>query len=210
MRPYLIVIAGGSGSGKTYFAGHLMASLGKDRSILLCHDLYYRDLSHLPPSARGQVDFDDPAQLETSLLVEHLDLLKKGEAIQIPQYNFTTHCRREGTRQVEPRPFILLEGVLVLAEAEIRSRADLRIFVDSPEEVRLQRRLQRDLSERGRTRESILRQWTDTVLPMHRRFVGPSRQMAHLVVRSDSDLPGIAVLLARGLLGAKSPFIPHT
>ena len=179
--PLVVGIAGGSGSGKSRISAALETAL-TPRLVRLQHDSYYRDLSALPPEERRAFNFDHPDALETELLLEHLDRLRAGQPVQIPEYDFSTHTRAPTTRTVRPAPVLLIEGIMVLHEPELRARMDLRIFVDAPPDIRLIRRLKRDLEERGRSPAQTMTQYLETVRPMHRRFVEPSRESAHLIV----------------------------
>ncbi|MDX1494926.1 MAG: uridine kinase [Longimicrobiales bacterium] len=181
-RPVVVGIAGGSASGKTAVARKVVGTLGAERTALVPHDAYYRDLSHLPLEERRRVNVDHPDSLETALLVEHLDLLLAGQPVEIPCYDYSSHVRLPERRRVEPAPVVVVEGILVLADEELRRRMDLSVFVDVPEEERLARRLRRDVEERGRTPESVREDHEWRVQPMHREFVGPSRAWADIVV----------------------------
>jgi len=178
----VIGIAGGSGSGKTTVLRKIVEAFGPAYIAVLEHDAYYRDLSHLPFEERVQVNFDHPDALETELLRAHLDALLAGKPIEKPVYNFTTHTRAPYTIRVEPRPVIILEGILVLAEPLLRERMDIKLYVDAPDDVRLIRRIRRDMEERGRTIESILAQYERTVRPMHLEFVEPSKRLADVII----------------------------
>ncbi len=178
----VIGIAGGSGSGKTTIAQALAADLGADNVALILHDSYYRDLSHLSLEKRVEVNYDHPDSLETELLAEHLASMLRDEAIDKPLYDFAIHNRRPETECVEPRPVILVEGVLVLADPGLRELMNLKIFVDTDADIRFMRRLDRDIEERGRTRSSVFEQYLSTVKPMHERFVEPSKAWADLVI----------------------------
>ncbi len=181
-QPLVIGIAGGSGSGKTTVAQALVERVGPQHVALLPHDAYYRDFSHLPPEERAQVNYDHPDSLETSLLVEHIRQLRAGRAIERPVYDFTRHARRAETVRVEPRPIILVEGILIFAEPELRRLLDIKIYVDTDADLRFIRRLLRDVEERGRTVESVIRQYLTTVRPMHLEFVEPSKRYADIIV----------------------------
>ena len=180
--PVFIGIAGGTGSGKTTVARTIYDCVGAGRIEWVSHDSYYRDFAHLSPDERHHINFDHPDSLETELLVEHLDRLIRNEAVQVPNYDFTTHARRTETRSVEPRRVVIVEGILVLAEPEIRKRIDIKIFVDTPPDIRFLRRLQRDISERGRSVASVIEQYLTTVRPMHEEFVEPSKRYADLII----------------------------
>ncbi len=180
--PLVIGIAGGSGSGKTTVAQQILQRVGEDRIAFLQHDSYYKDLSHLSPEQRARVNFDHPDSLETDLLVQHIQMLRRGEAVRVPVYDFTTHTRRPETIRVEPRGLILVEGILVFVEKALRDLFDLKIFVDTDADIRFIRRLQRDIRERGRTMESVIQQYLSTVRPMHLEFVEPSKRYADVII----------------------------
>ncbi|MBL8737181.1 MAG: uridine kinase [Planctomycetes bacterium] len=180
--PFAVAIAGGSGSGKTSLTRALVGLLGQDRCAVLDHDSYYRDLSHLPPATRAETNFDHPESLESELMAEHVRALRAGRAVERPVYDFSVHTRTHATRRVEPRPIIVCEGILLLAVPELRDAFDLRVYVDTPPDVRALRRVQRDIVERGRTVESVVLQYLETVRPMHERFVEPARETADLVL----------------------------
>jgi uridine kinase len=183
----VVGVAGGTGAGKTTLARTLAEQLGEDRVLQLQHDAYYRDRRDLSPEARGRLNFDHPDALETPLLIAHLQALRAGRPVEIPVYDFTAHARRASTRHVEPRPLILLEGILILCDAALREAMDLRVYVDTDDDVRLIRRLERDLRERGRTRETVMEQYQGSVKPMHREFVEPSRRFADLIVPGGAE-----------------------
>jgi len=180
-------LAGGSGAGKTTLVDGLTSRLGGDASVLW-FDEYYHDLAHLPPEQRAVVNFDHPDSLDEVLLVEHLDGLLAGRPVDVPVYDFATHTRTGRTRRVDPRPVVVVDGILVLAVPAVRERLDLAVFVDAPVEVRLARRMDRDVRERGRTVASVRAQFEATVAPMHDAFVGPSAEHADLRVDGTGDL----------------------
>ena len=180
--PVIIGLAGGTGSGKTTVANAIMAKVGAQRIAALPHDAYYRDLPHIPLSQHGAPNFDHPDSLETSLLIEHLQELKAGRAIQLPVYDFTTHARTGGAVPIEPKPVIMVEGILIFAEPALRALFDMKIFVDTDADLRFIRRLQRDVAERGRTPNSVIAQYLATVRPMHLEFVEPSKRYADLII----------------------------
>lgn len=181
-RPIIIGVAGGTGSGKTTVAMRILERVGAEHVAYIPHDAYYRDLSHLPPEERKQVNFDHPDSLETELLIEHLRRLRAGEPVEIPVYDFTTHTRTDRTRRVDPAPVILVEGILVFVEPALREMFDVKLFVDTDADIRLIRRLQRDVQERGRTFESVIEQYLRTVRPMHLEFVEPSKRYADVII----------------------------
>lgn len=181
-RAILIGIAGGSGAGKTTFLEGILERVGEERVAYVHHDSYYRDLSHLSPTERDKVNFDHPDALETDLLIEHLKRLQGGEAVDMPVYNFTTHTRRPETRRLEPKPVILLEGILILYDKALREMMDIKIYVDTDVDLRLIRRLKRDTEERSRTMQSVIDQYEKTVRPMHIAFVEPSKRYANFII----------------------------
>jgi len=182
MRPLVIGIAGGTGSGKSTVARNLAAGLPAGVLSLLDHDSYYRDRKDLPFAERAQLNYDHPDSLETELLVEHLGRLRNGEAVEVPLYDFTTHTRRIETRRVEPTPVIVVEGILVLQNSGLRSKLDIKIFVDTDADIRVFRRIRRDLEQRARSFDSVRDQYYSTVRPMHLAFVEPSRRWADLII----------------------------
>ncbi len=183
----MIGVVGGSGAGKTTLVWGLADRLGADVSVLW-FDEYYHDLVHLTPDERALVNYDHPDSLDVDLLVSHLDGLLAGRPAEVPVYDFTTHTRTGTTRRVDPRPVIVVDGILVLAFPVIRERLDVSVFVEAPAEVRLARRLDRDVRERGRTPESVRTQFAATVAPMHDAFVSPCRDLADLTLDGQGDL----------------------
>jgi uridine kinase len=183
----VIGVVGGSGAGKTTLVWGLADRLGADVSVLW-FDEYYHDLVHLTPDERALVNYDHPDSLDVDLLVSHLDGLLAGRPAEVPVYDFTTHTRTGTTRRVDPRPVIVVDGILVLAFPVIRERLDVSVFVEAPAEVRLARRLDRDVRERGRTPESVRTQFAATVAPMHDAFVSPCRDLADLTLDGQGDL----------------------
>jgi uridine kinase len=199
MKPVIIGIAGGTGSGKTTVAQAIYDRVGKDRIEWISHDSYYRDFEGLDPEERHHINFDHPDSLETELLCRHLDVLSKGSSVEVPIYDFTTHSRRSDTTQrVEPRKVIIVEGILVLGEVELRKRIDIKLFVDTPPDIRFMRRLVRDIHSRGRTMESVIEQYMTTVRPMHEEFVEPSKRYADLIIpEGGENLVAIDAIIAR-------------
>ena len=186
---YIVGIAGGTGSGKTTLAHGIVDRLGNDHAVVVPHDAYYRDLGHLPTEERARTNFDHPDALETPLLVTHLDALARGEAVQMPVYDFGNHTRRqEETVEVRPRRVVIVEGILIFAEPTLLERMGLKIFVEANEETRLARRIERDAKQRGRTLESVMTQVRATTRPMHDRFVEPSKAQADLIVSGTEDV----------------------
>lgn len=205
MRPVIIGIAGGTGSGKTTVARAIYDRVGKDRIEWIAHDSYYRNFEGLSPNEKHHINFDHPDSLETELLVRHLDVLAKGSSVEVPCYDFTSHSRKSDTQRVEPRRVIIVEGILVLAEAELRKRIDIKLFVDTPADIRFVRRLVRDIKSRGRTLESVVDQYVNTVRPMHEEFVEPSKRYADLIIpEGGENQVAIDAIIARveGLVGS--------
>ncbi|MBE3597427.1 MAG: uridine kinase [Limnochordaceae bacterium] len=181
-RPVFIGIAGGTGSGKTTVARAILARVPRARAVLLEQDAYYKDQSHLPLDERRRVNYDHPAAFDTDLLVAHLDELAAGRPIEKPLYDFTTYTRTGATVRVAPADIVIVEGILVLEDARVRERLDIKLFVDTDADVRVLRRLLRDIQERGRTLESVVSQYLETVRPMHLQFVEPTRRYADLII----------------------------
>ncbi len=181
-RVLVIGICGGTGSGKTTVARKILETVGADHVVYLQQDAYYKDLSHLPLEERHKVNFDHPDAIDTDLLIQHIEDLRAGRAIEQPVYDFLTHTRRPETRHVEPHPIILVEGILVFENPRLRALMDLKIFVDTADDLRFIRRLLRDISERGRTVESVIQQYLETVRPMHLEFVEPSKRYADIII----------------------------
>jgi uridine kinase len=180
--PVIIGIAGGTGSGKTTVARAIYDRVGSDRIEWIAHDSYYRNFDALSPEERAKINFDHPDSLESELLMRHLDALCKGSAVEVPVYDFATHSRKTETQRVEPRRVIIVEGILVLAEPELRRRIDIKLFVDTPADIRFVRRLTRDIESRGRSLPSVVQQYLTTVRPMHEEFVEPSKRYADLII----------------------------
>jgi len=182
MIPFLIGVAGGTGSGKTTVANAIVSRVGADRIGFLSHDAYYRDFVDLPKDVLDRKNFDHPDSLETELLVRHLKALKQGMVVEAPIYDFKVHRRSTETRRVEAKKVVLVDGILIFAEPELRKLFDVRIYVDTDADVRLIRRIKRDISERGRTVQSVVEQYEATVRPMHLEFVEPSKRYADLII----------------------------
>jgi len=195
--PLLVGVAGGSGSGKSTLCRALTAALGAERVALLSHDAYYRDRSALPAAARDSLDYDRPDALDQSLFLAHLTALRAGAAVESPSYDFTTHRRIGVGPAVAPRSIILVEGILLLCDPIVRVALDLSIFLHAPERLRLQRRLARDTTERGRTSESVLVQFQMTVRPAHAWWVEPCQELADLVLSTAGPIEPLAEIAAR-------------
>ena len=177
----VIGIAGGSGSGKTTLMNNIVERF-KDNITVLSHDSYYRRHDDMTYEERCKLNYDEPAALETDLMVRHLDQLRRGEAIDCPVYDFTVHNRSDETTRIEPRKVIFVEGILIFDKRELRDLMDIRIFVDTDADIRLCRRVKRDVNKRGRSLESVLTQYQETVKPMYEKYVEPSKKYAHILV----------------------------
>ena len=182
MEKILVIgIAGGSGSGKTTLMKRLVEQFGDDVTVV-SHDNYYRRHDELTYEERSQINYDEPAALETDLMAYHLDCLRQGQAIDCPVYDYAAHNRSDETIRIEPRKVIIVEGIMIFENEALRNLMDIRIFVDTDADVRLCRRIKRDVNKRGRTLESVLTQYQETVKPMHEQYVEPSKKYANLVV----------------------------
>ncbi len=180
--PVLIAIAGGTGSGKTSFARSIVQRIGVDNAVVLSQDAYYVDPSHLPFEERTKINYDHPDSYETSLLLEHLDALKSGRSVPRLAYDYVEHARSDTGELIESAPVILLEGIMVLVDKTLRERFDMKLFIDTDADVRILRRLARDMKDRGRTLESVTKQYLESVRPMHLQFTEPSKRYADLIV----------------------------
>ncbi|HOM66886.1 MAG TPA: uridine kinase [Brevefilum fermentans] len=178
----VVGIGGGTGSGKTTLADLIRKRMGMGSIAFLAHDAYYRDQKHLTPEERAKVNYDHPDSLETDLMVRHIQQLLRGQAIEMPVYDFSTHSRKTETVHVSPKPVILVEGILIFVEKELRDLFDMKIFVDTDADIRLIRRLLRDIQERGRTLQSVVDQYLRTVRPMHLEFVDASKRYADIII----------------------------
>jgi uridine kinase len=178
----IIGICGGTGSGKTTVANRILESVSEDEVVFLQQDSYYRNLDQLPLDYRRIANFDHPDAIDNDLLVEHVRALKCGEAVELPVYDFKTHTRQPETLHMEPRPIIIVEGILIFAEPRLLEEMDIKVYVDTPDDIRFIRRLRRDIAERGRTVESVIEQYEATVRPMHMQFVEPSKRHADVII----------------------------
>ena len=178
----IIGICGGTGSGKTTVAHKIIASVGADSVVYLQQDAYYRNIGDMPLELRHKVNFDHPDAIDISLMMNHLEALRAGESIEQPTYDYGTHSRKAETVHVEPRPIIIVEGILVFFDPQMRRLMDMKIFVDCDADIRFIRRLDRDVHERGRSLESIITQYQSTVRPMHLQFVEPAKRYADIII----------------------------
>ena len=181
-KPFIIGVAGGSGSGKTTVVRHILERIGEDKLVLIQHDSYYRDLKHLPFEDRARQNFDHPASLETELMIRHLNALSNGYSIDMPLYDFSRHIRLQETKTIYPRDIILIDGILIFTETELRNLMKIKVFVDTDDDIRLLRRLRRDIHERGRDLENVLTQYEKFVRPMHLEFVEPTKRYADIII----------------------------
>ena len=194
----IIGICGGTGSGKTTVANRILESVSKDEVVFLQQDSYYRNLDQLPLDIRDVVNFDHPDAIDNDLLVEHLRALKQGRSVELPLYDFKTHSRREETLHVAPQPIIIIEGILIFAEPRLLDEMDIKVYVDTPDDIRFIRRLSRDVAERGRTVESVIEQYLSTVRPMHTQFVEPSKRCADVIIpEGGHNLVSISLISGR-------------
>lgn len=196
--PALILgVAGGSGSGKTTVVSRIVEKIGEENILLLQHDSYYRDLGHLSLDERKKQNFDHPTALETELMIRHIGALKEGYQIELPVYDFVAHTRSDETIKTAPKKIILVDGILIFAEPELRKQMDIKLFVDTDDDVRLLRRLKRDITERGRDLDGVLNQYEKYVRPMHLEFVEPSKRYADIIIpRGGENSVALEMVLA--------------
>ena len=197
-QPLLIGIAGGTGSGKSTVARNVAAALGSGDVAFLEMDSYYRDLARMPLDARHRANFDHPGAFDIELLAQHLAALHAGRAVDVPVYDFRQHTRSSETRHVQPGQVVVVDGILLFADERLRSAFDVKVFVDADADIRLARRIERDVAERGRTLESILDQYRTTVQPMHLQFVEPSKRYADIIVpRGGHNTIAVEMIVAK-------------
>jgi uridine kinase len=182
LKPLVIGVAGGSGSGKTTVVRRIVESIGDEQVTVLEHDRYYRDRNDLRLEERASLNYDHPDSLETDLLVQHVEALRAGQTVNVPMYDFARHARQSDTQAVSPRRAIIVEGILIYTDAALRRLMDVKVFVDTDDDTRFIRRLQRDIAERGRTVASVIEQYLGTVKPMHLEFVEPSKRYADIIL----------------------------
>jgi uridine kinase len=196
--PVVIGIAGGTGSGKTTVAQAIYDRVGSDRIEWISHDSYYRNFDALSAEDKARINFDHPDSLETELLVRHLDVLAKGSSVEVPLYDFAAYARKSETLHVQPHKVLIVDGILILAEPELRKRIDIKLFVDTPADIRFVRRLTRDIESRGRSLQSVVSQYLATVRPMHEEFVEPSKRYADLIIpEGGENLVAINAIISR-------------
>lgn len=186
--PFMFIgICGGTGSGKTTIARAIVEAVGRANVVLVEQDSYYRNLADMPLDERHQANFDHPDSIDSDMLVNHLIRLKQGLSVDMPLYDFVTHTRSDEIEVINPKPVVIIEGILIFAEARVLDLLDVRVFVDTPDDVRLMRRLRRDINERGRTFERTLDQYERTIRPMHFEFVEPSKRHADIIIPEGSN-----------------------
>jgi uridine kinase len=209
----IIGIGGGTGSGKTTVARRILENVSDEQVLFLQQDSYYRNLGDLPLELRHQINFDHPDALDNYLFINHIKALRAGESIEIPVYDFSTHSRKSETIHIEPKPILIVEGILIFVDAALRELMDVKIFVDTADDIRFIRRLKRDVEERGRSVDSVIKQYLETVRPMHEQFVEPSKRFADVIIPEGGynevgiDLISgkIRAQLQRELAGARLP-----
>ncbi len=187
MKPLVIGIAGGTGSGKTSVTNAILDRLEKDRVVVIQHDSYYKDLSQYRGLTPAEINFDHPDSLETELLIRHVGELCRGRPVEQPMYNFTTHKRLDSARRLAPKEIIIIEGILIFVDKRLRDQMDIKIFIDADADERLLRRIRRDIVERGRSIDSVMAQYVETVKPMHLEFVEPSKHWADVIIPRGSE-----------------------
>jgi uridine kinase len=178
----IIGICGGTGSGKTTVANRILETVSADEVVFIQQDLYYRNLKDMPLDYRNAANFDHPDAVDNELLINHLKKLRAGEPVELPIYDFRTHTRLPDTTRINPRPIVIVEGILIFAEPRLLEQMDIKVFVDTPDDIRFIRRLERDIAERGRTVDSVIEQYLATVRPMHMQFVEPSKRHADVII----------------------------
>ncbi|MEX0843707.1 MAG: uridine kinase [Balneolaceae bacterium] len=207
-KPLVIGVAGGSGSGKTTVVNYICEEFAADNILRIEHDSYYRELKYLPFEERVKQNFDHPASLETELMIRHIEALMEGYPVEVPVYDFDLHTRKEETITATPSDVILIDGILIFSEPELLNLIDVKIFVDTDDDVRLLRRLQRDIQERGRSVDSVLAQYEKFVRPMHLEFVEPSKRYADIIIpRGGKNKVALQMVsaLIRGKMNAVGP-----
>jgi uridine kinase len=195
--PFIIGVAGGSGSGKTTVVRELQQASNAKHLTVILHDNYYKDQSSLPPEERRKTNYDHPLSLETDLLIKHLHQLKDGQTIEVPVYDFTQDNRSKEVIQIKPTQIIVVEGILIFESKELREMFDLKIFVDTDADIRFIRRMKRDIRERGRTVESVVDQYQKTVKPMHEQFVEPYKKFADIIIPEGKNMAALELVIAR-------------
>ncbi len=197
MSSFIIGVAGGSGSGKSTVTEHIVNAIGKNNVAVIMQDYYYKDLSHLSPEDRKKINFDHPDAFDWELLREHIQNLYNGIPINMPTYDFTQNTRRKEFVQVIPAQVVVFEGIFALTDIDLRRMMALKIYVDTASDIRFIRRLQRDINERGRTVESVIRQYLDFVRPMHNQFIEQSKRTSHIIIPHGANKAALEMIIAR-------------
>lgn len=196
-KPFVIGVAGGSGSGKSTVTRQVLASVGPGMATVLYQDDYYLDQTEMSPEERRKTNYDHPDAFDWPLMMQHLQALRRGEPIEMPTYDFTAHNRASKTITLQPAPVIVVEGLFALYDAELRKMMSLKIFVDTAPDVRFIRRLQRDMAERGRTAESVINQYMATVRPMHKQFIEPTKRRADVILPHGANDPAVDIITTK-------------
>jgi uridine kinase len=197
MPSFIIGVAGGSGSGKSTVTEHIVSAIGSEQVAVIIQDNYYRDLAHLTPEQRRKVNFDHPDSFDWELMLKHIDDLANGLPIEMPTYDYARDTRKTETITVLPAPIIVIEGLFALLDGNMRKYMALRIYVDTADDIRFIRRLERDITERGRTTESVIKQYLESVRPMHRQFIEPSKRNAHIIIPHGANKAALEMIVAR-------------
>ncbi|HRG61464.1 MAG: uridine kinase [Neisseriales bacterium] len=197
MPSFIIGVAGGSGSGKSTVTEHIVSAIGSEQVAVIIQDNYYRDLAHLTPEQRRKVNFDHPDSFDWELMLKHIDDLANGLPIEMPTYDYARDTRKAETVTVLPAPIIVIEGLFALLDSNMRKYMALRIYVDTADDIRFIRRLERDITERGRTTESVIKQYLESVRPMHRQFIEPSKRNAHIIIPHGANKAALEMIVAR-------------
>lgn len=196
-KPFVIGVAGGSGSGKSTVTREVLAAIGPEKVAVVMQDDYYRDQSHMAPEDRRKQNYDHPDAFDWPLMTQHLAALRKGEAIAMPVYDFAADNRSSETITVKPAPVIVVEGLFALYDTKLRNMMSLKIYVDTASDVRFIRRLQRDMSERGRSAESVMNQYLETVRPMHKQFIEPTKRNADVILPHGANGPAVDIITTK-------------
>jgi uridine kinase len=196
-NPFVIGVAGGSGSGKSTVTRQVLASIGPEMASVVFQDDYYCDQTHLSPEERRKINYDHPDAFDWPLMMQHVQALRRGESIEMPTYDFALHNRASKTTTVRAAPVIVIEGLFALYDARLRKMMSLKIFVDTAPDVRFIRRLQRDIAERGRSTETVIKQYLDTVRPMHKQFIEPTKRHAHVILPHGANGPAVDIITTK-------------